>query len=154
MFFASACIAASSVSTAVAATTPEAADATSQCPASNSAQVRAQRAAARRALPRAVWAELEAGPYFICAASRTANGKLAVVSFRMPVAPVGRRAWTKMLFQTEDRQEAAAFARSVRESPQEFLRAISGGTPRTTRIVGVRLIGAYVVLTMSSIRKT
>lgn len=96
---------------------------------------------------------MEAGPYYICTVGRTDNGRLAVVSFRIPIAPVGRRVWLRMLFETVSGGQAHELVSEIRADPRGFIDSLGGGGP-TSRFVAARAVGRFVILTVSLVRRT
>lgn len=98
---------------------------------------------------------MEARSYYICTVSRNNDGKLAAVSFRLPIAKVGQRIWYRMLFQPDKPTGAPKLAAAIRADPKEFLRELGGGTSDSSlRLVGVQAVAGFVVVTVSGIRRS
>jgi hypothetical protein len=98
---------------------------------------------------------MQAGRYYICSATRTSDGKLAVVSFKLPIARLGRRLSYRLLLQPNRPKQAPSMAASIRANRKAFVRDISAGvSDPSVRVLRVQSVAGYVVVTVSGIRRS
>jgi hypothetical protein len=116
------------------------------------ALIDAGRREAKRFLPRDVWHALEEDRYYVCFVGYETGGEMDATSYKLPIPALGQRMWYRDMWELDSPPEARAAAAEARADPVKFLSEDSSEPRPRQRLEGIRVLGRFLVMTLSDRR--